>query len=135
MSNFFLPFLFAGIFLFLSNHSCSGEEVTIEEMQKQLSAITQVVLELRNKVIALEEEINKINKQKSLGNASVQEIPTPQIQNGWRALKRGLSLDQVRVILGEPVRVLGGEITIWSYKNNGSVTFYKDKVSGWSEPQ
>lgn len=134
ISRFLSALFLAGAFLFFSNQSCGGEEVAIKEIQKQLAAITQVVLELRNKVIVLEEEINKKNNQSGLHNPQIQEIPANHLTKGWRALRRGLGFTGVRDLLGEPESISGGLVTIWSYKNFGSVTFYEDKVSGWREP-
>ena len=53
----------------------------------------------------------------------------------WRQLSKNQSPDQVRGFLGEPLRVQGGNFTIWSFPNNGSVTFYENKVYMWTEPQ
>ena len=52
----------------------------------------------------------------------------------WRRLKRNMSYEQVRNLLGEPEQVSGGAFTRWSYPDLGSVTFYDDKVHGWHEP-
>ena len=52
----------------------------------------------------------------------------------WRSLKKGMSFDEVRGTLGEPARVQGGNFTFWYYLNRGTVTFYEDKLHGWTEP-
>ena len=56
--------------------------------------------------------------------------PVPQRQvidlSGWRQLHKDLSQPEVRALLGEPVSIQGGPFTVWSFPNNGSVTFYKD---------
>lgn len=53
----------------------------------------------------------------------------------WRALKSGMSPDEVRTVLGEPARVKGGDVAFWSYLNNGEVTFIRDKLTSWREPE
>ena len=55
----------------------------------------------------------------------------------WRMLKKGMSFDEVRAILGEPYRINGGTITNWLYTNQSTIAranFYKDKLDDWSEP-
>ena len=55
----------------------------------------------------------------------------------WRMLKKGMSFDEVRAILGEPLRVNGGTITTWLYTNQVSISrvnFFRDKLDDWSEP-
>lgn len=55
----------------------------------------------------------------------------------WRMLRKGMSFDEVRAILGEPLRINGGTITNWFYTNNVSISrvnFFKDKLDDWSEP-
>jgi hypothetical protein len=53
----------------------------------------------------------------------------------WRRLQRGMKMDAVRKLLGEPESVHGAGILIWEYPDGGSVTFMDDKVYGWSEPR
>ena len=53
----------------------------------------------------------------------------------WRTLKRGLSYQEIRSLLGEPIRVDGGSFTRWLYQNRGYVEFYEDKVYSWQEPR
>ncbi len=52
----------------------------------------------------------------------------------WRSLKKGMSYDEVRALLGEPDRVRAGGFTFWYYVNGGTANFYKDKLDGWTEP-
>lgn len=52
----------------------------------------------------------------------------------WRKLTKRMRPADVREILGEPQRIDGGSFTTWYYENGGDVTFYEEKVYGWSEP-
>lgn len=55
----------------------------------------------------------------------------------WRRLKRGMSSDEVRVLLGEPgkVSVLGTTtFWYWDYPAGPYVTYDNDRVTGWDEP-
>lgn len=53
----------------------------------------------------------------------------------WRQLKKDQSPSDVRGLLGEPNHVQGGNFSTWAYANGGSVTFYKEVVYSWREPQ
>ena len=53
----------------------------------------------------------------------------------WRKLRRGMSMQAVRELLGEPSKVSASvTFTIWDYPNFSSVTFDDDRVTAWSEP-
>lgn len=57
--------------------------------------------------------------------------------SSWRKLKRGLSRDEVRSILGEPSTISGGAVEFWYYKKDyslGSLTFVGSFLDSWSEP-
>ena len=53
----------------------------------------------------------------------------------WRQLKKNMSEEQVRALLGEPAKVDGGTFAFWHYRNGGAVTFYNDRVDSWTEPR
>jgi len=53
----------------------------------------------------------------------------------WRKLTTGMNTSTVQKILGDAHRVQGGTLAFWNYKNGGTVTFYKGKLTSWSEPQ
>lgn len=66
------------------------------------------------------------------------ERPVPT-GRGWRALRKGMSMSDVRVVLGEPTRVNASFFTTWYYPGSrgrqATVAFDNDNlVSGWSEP-
>lgn len=93
----------------------------------------------------LENEIRDIklrlsNLEAAQGKPTVSAKP---VQSGegwkalanWRALKSGMSPDEVRTVLGEPARVRGGNVALWYYSNGGDVTFVLDTVTAWTEPR
>jgi len=57
----------------------------------------------------------------------------------WRRLRRGMNMDQVRALLGEPERVDAISIrTTWTwgrYPEYAEVHFDEGKLAGWSEPR
>ena len=61
------------------------------------------------------------------------------LQN-WRRLRRGMGMDEVRGLLGEPERVsaMGGVVTFWFWDSSGATVQFdgrSSKVDGWSEPR
>lgn len=66
------------------------------------------------------------------------ERPAPT-GKGWRALRKGMSMSDVQVVLGEPTRMAIGALTTWYYPSVSSrqatVAFDRDGlVSSWMEP-
>lgn len=55
--------------------------------------------------------------------------------SSWRQLKKNMSEEQVRALLGEPAKVDGGTFAFWHYRNGGTVTFYNDRLDSWTEPR
>jgi hypothetical protein len=55
--------------------------------------------------------------------------------SNWRSLKKGMSCDDVRELLGEPDRINGGSFTFWYYKGASNVIFYMDQLDSWTEPR
>lgn len=51
----------------------------------------------------------------------------------WRRLRLGMSMDEVRVLLGEPDRVEASIFIYWRW-TNANVYFLDGKLKGWSEP-
>lgn len=55
--------------------------------------------------------------------------------SSWRQLKKNMSEEQVRALLGEPAKVDGGTFAFWHYRSGGTVTFYNDRLDSWTEPR
>lgn len=97
----------------------------------RISQLERDVLELKARLANLETLPGKtINPPKSVPAGKEWRILA-----NWRALKRGMSYDEVRGVLSEPERISGGEITRWYYPNQGFVVFYSDRLDSWGEPR
>ena len=60
-----------------------------------------------------------------------------QNMKNWRILEIGMSEDEVRAILGAPIKVIKGSKTLWYYPNiyKGFVSFDQNGIlAGWNEP-
>jgi hypothetical protein len=96
------------------------------------------ISQLENEVNELRLRIQKIeNFQSNASNQQKQAVANEGTKSlvNWRKLISGMSYNEVRGMLGEPLRIEGGVLTYWRYSNNGSVTFMRDKLSSWNEPQ
>ena len=112
------------LLLTLSFGSIASDSARITQLEKE-------VQELKNRLTTLESPANKAIVQKS----TVTNDGWKNLAN-WRSLKKGSSYDEVRTILGEPVKVsASGPLTFWYYSNRGEINFYSDKLDGWNEPR
>ena len=97
---------------------------------ERIKKLEQDIQELRTRLNNLE------TNKGSLGN-----VQKPNTSDGWqslanwRQLQTGMSPVQVRDILGEPQRVRGGDVAVWDYQNDGSVTFIRERLRSWNEPR
>ena len=98
---------------------------------ERISQLENEVNELKLRIQKLENfPPNTSNQQKQvLANEGAKSIAN------WRKLNRGMSYNDVRGLLGEPLRIEGGGIATWRYASNGNVVFIRDKLSSWDEPQ
>jgi len=90
------------------------------------------ILQLNGRVSALEGMLNQ-------AKANQQPIVTGEgwkSRANWRKLRKGMSEDDVRALLGEPERIDGGSFTDWLYPRRGRVTFWRGAgVDNWTEPR
>ena len=73
----------------------------------------------------------KTSQNKSTATQQKQSVDL----SSWRQLRKSMSEEQVRALLGEPLKVDGGTLAFWHYKSGGKVTFYQDRVDSWEEPR
>ena len=99
------------------------------------------VSQLRKRVLEMEEKLKALETQlKECDDARKKQQGTDygwQNKKNWRGLEVGMKEDQVRSILGEPVKVIKGVKTLWYYPSlyQGYVSFDEHgKLTGWNEP-
>ena len=100
--------------------------------------LSERVWQLEEDVESLKLQITQLSSQ--TGSTNNRQKPHTSIDGwknltNWRSLKKGMSYDNVRQILGEPGRIQGGSFTFWIYPDRGSVTFYNDRLDSWTEPK
>ena len=96
----------------------------------RVSQLENEVNELRLRVQKLENfQPNANNQKQVVANEGLKSIVN------WRKLKTGISYNEVRELLGEPLRIEGGGIATWWYEKNGRVVFNRDTLYSWDEPR
>jgi hypothetical protein len=97
--------------------------------------------ELQRRIFELERRIGELEAE--LANCRKTTDEQSDLQYGWqntknwRRLEIGMPEDQVRIILGEPVKVIKGVKILWYYPNIycGYVAFDRSgQLTGWNEP-
>jgi len=105
----------------------------IDHQRQSLETLEKRVEELNARLKAVEEKLERENQ--SVGQRAV-----PPGLDVWRhEIKKGMSYDQVRQLLGEPVRIenQGSFDETWFYsrsRDSGYVWFNESKVFSWQEP-
>jgi chaperonin cofactor prefoldin len=115
--------------------------VMIASEPSQLYAQADEVSQLRQRVAELEQKVKELEgllKECDEAQKSRQNVDYGwQNKKNWRNLVVGMKEDQVRNILGEPVKVIKGVKTLWYYPNvyGGYLSFDENgKLTGWHEP-
>jgi hypothetical protein len=107
---------------------------TVAILARRIAELEALTIQLAARLEALEAE-----RLSAAARASaIAEATTPaQELAPWRRLKKGMTMADVRAILGEPIRVASGFTTYWHYSRDVDpfVMFSdKDRVEGWREP-
>lgn len=116
--------IFLGFLSLVSFNSFANNSERIAELEKEINAINIRLAKVES--LLIDSSSAQISIAKKDGWKSL---------SSWRNLKTGMSPSEVKVILGEPHRIKGGEITFWYYQNGSSVTFMSDKLYSWTEPR
>lgn len=118
----------------LSSHANDSDRIT--QLEKQ-------VQELKLRLNNLEAQRSpSAPSSQNKSTASNREATRPaanktdmKVLAQWQGLKKGMSPDEVRAVLGAPLKTLANSaFTYWDYANQGSVTFTHGRLSGWTEP-
>jgi hypothetical protein len=113
-----------------------AQQAKVEELKRRVEKLEQLVGQLQRRVADLESQIQgrQERKQPVVAKGNWREI------GSWRSLRRGMTMEQVTEILGEPEKVDAGSLFIYwywgGYPSGGSVHFNTDtnRVAGWDEP-
>jgi len=113
-----------------------AQQAKLADLQRRVGKLEQLVGQLQREVADLQSQTQGRQQQAQpvVPKSNWHEL------GSWRRLQRGMTMDQVRQLLGEPERVDAEPVFIyWKWGEpvfGGSVYFGVDtnRVAGWSEP-
>lgn len=110
----------------------AAQTTAIDSLTRRVVLLERQVADLEQRVAELE-SLLRIEPPPSRGAPA---LPNAGDVANWRRLGRGMKMDAVRTLLGEPAGVnTYSTFTIWNYPDGGRVEFGSDnKVDGWAEP-
>ena len=129
---------FLAVLLSISIPEAAGaQQATIDSLRCRADVLERTTADLERRVRELEAIIKgEPSRERSIVPASAN---AREIQN-WRRLRRGMTMDEVRTLLGEPEKVDAGPYMTywyWDYPGGAEVSFNSrsGKLEGWSEPR
>jgi hypothetical protein len=108
----------------------AGQTTSSDSLLRRIDFLERRVADLERRVRELEAPITV----EPARDRRVSTSPNWRDLQNWRQLRRGMTMDQVRALLGEPERVDAGHVTFWRWAD-AEVYFTSDKLEGWSEPR
>lgn len=122
--------------LLLSVMTISGAYAGDDDgLRQQIESLSKRVGELERRIDALEAPEVKEVIQQVVPPANAGDSTDT---SNWDRLKVGLGYDDVRELLGEPVRIRRGDLELWFYSDKGTngpyVKFFLRQVNDWKAP-
>ncbi len=97
--------------------------------------IIERIVEKRVEVPVEREVVRYVERPADAKPAPIVAGPSRYELEDWSKLRRNMSKDTVRVLLGDPLGVSGSGQELWTYPFNGRVTFgYEGKLESWQVP-
>ncbi len=124
--------LFTTLAIASTSTAAVGQSPATDSLVRRVDSLEHRISALQLRVEALEALVlAKPSKSKPLPTSA----NSRDVAN-WRQLRRGMKMDEVRALLGDPAGVMAFSTwTSWQYPNGASVEFDSDnEVKGWMEP-
>jgi hypothetical protein len=127
-----LPLALVGL---LSPKQSGAQDDRTKQLEQRVAQLERLVLLLQQRIAELESVVKGRQSQ----GQPVAARGNWREKSNWRGLRRGMPMNEVKEILGEPEKVETGSTLIfwhWGYPGGPSVHFDTDtgKLDGWSEP-
>jgi len=107
-----------------------GQDTSTPSLLRRIELLEHANADLERRVRELE---SLIKSESSQGRPIPAATRWRDLAN-WRQLRLGMTVDEVRALLGEPERVDAGPVTYWLWAD-ANVYFMSGKLEGWSEPK
>jgi outer membrane protein assembly factor BamE (lipoprotein component of BamABCDE complex) len=127
-------FMFIFVTAFAAASLFSVQPLAAQATKDELSALRQKNAELEKKVNELEALLKEYTE---VGKEQFSDDQGYQNKKNWRSLEAGMNEEQVKKLLGDPLKVIKGVKILWYYPNiyAGYVSFdEKGRLTGWNEP-
>jgi hypothetical protein len=97
--------------------------------------IVERTVEKRVEVPVVKEVIRYVERPAEAKPTPAAGGPSRYVLEDWAKLRRNMSKETVRVLLGDPFGVTGSGQELWTYPFSGKVTFgYDGKLESWQVP-
>jgi hypothetical protein len=111
--------------------AAAGQNASADHVLRRVDSLQRRTNDLERRVGELEAVLRAQASRSQVAPASANSRDVAS----WRQLRRGMTMDEVRALLGEPESLNAGlYTTVWNYPNFANVMFDPEKVRGWSEP-
>jgi TonB family protein len=107
----------------------AGQDTSTVSLLHRIELLERANTDLEQRVRELE---SLIKSEPSQGRSLPASTRWRDLAN-WRQLRPGMTMDEVRALLGEPERVEGGPVTYWRWAD-ANVYFIDGALTGWTEP-
>jgi hypothetical protein len=109
LQRFVIFYLFVEIILSLTAHAETQQDNST--LIKRIDRLEKAVADLQKKIA----DLQNTKQSDQVANQNIQKQELWKIKENWRKLRIGLSMDEVRLLLGEPVKVHSISIGVYWY--------------------
>ena len=110
--------------------TAAGQDTSTASLVRRIERLERANADLEQRV----RELESLVKAQPPQPPRIPGLTASQDLANWRKLRIGMTMDEVRALLGEPGHVDAGPVTNWWW-DDARVTFIDSKVEGWSEPR
>jgi hypothetical protein len=109
LQRFVIFYLFVEMILPLTTHAETQQENL--PLLKRIERLEKTVADLQKKIA----DLQNTKQSDQVANQNIQKQELWKIKENWRKLRIGMSMDEVRLLLGEPVKVNSISIGVYWY--------------------
>jgi hypothetical protein len=131
MTPVFRAALVAAIATASSATIAAGQDVSSGGLFRRIDSLQRRTEVLERRV----SELEAVLRVEPLRSRAARVSANPRDVANWRRLRRSMTMEEVRALLGEPERVQAGYTTVWYYPNSAHIMFDADKADSWLEPR